>query len=189
MFGIRYLFVIDVRWYFLNTRHVSPVSYQSPISHFIIKIIDDFTVLIPTCKIVFTNTFTTKFPFTLIHDSLEKVCFVSQTLYITFYFLRPLSRIESTATNTFQCFFGIVTWSVDFVHCFCIHQQYICKTHTYAVNTGIGTTGSTQRRLHIELGPFTGTHTGHSHINFLIQVFIIFIRYTSHVATQIIFIK
>ena len=189
MFRIRYLFVIDIRRYFLNARYVSPVSYQSPISHFIIKIIDDFTILIPTCKIVLTNTFTAKLPFTLIHDSLEEICFISQALYITFYFIRPLSRIESAAANTFQCFFGIVTWSVDFVDCFSIHQQNICKAHTHTIDTGIGTTGSTQRRLHIEFGPFTNTHTSHSHINLLIQVFIIFIRYTSHITTQIILIK
>ena len=189
MFRVRHLLVIDIRRYFLNAWYVSSVSYQSPISHLVIKIVDNFTIFIPTRKIVFTNTFTTKLPFTLIHDCLEEICFISQALYITFYFIRPLSRIESTAANTLQCFFGIVTRSVKFIDCFSIHQQNICKTHTYTVDTCIRTTGSTQRRLHIEFGPFTNTHTSHSHINLLIQVFIIFIRYTSHITTQIILIK
>ena len=189
MFRVGYALIVDAFGYFLYSRHSRTVGYQSPINHFIVKVINNFTVFIPPGKVVLTDTFTAKFPLTFIHNGLKEILFIGKRCHISIHFLCMERRGKSTATHTLQSFLRILTGTVKFIHGFGIHQQYVGKAHTHIVDTSVGSAACAQRRLHIEFRPFGCPHTGNTHIIFLIQILIVFIRRTSHIATQIVLIE
>ena len=189
MFRIFHTLIVDTFRHFIHTRNGSTIGNQPPINHLVVKIVNNLTVFIPTGEVVLTDSFTAKLPLAFVHYGLKKVLFIGERGYISIYLFCMKRRVERTAPHTFQSFLSIITRAIKFVYGFGIHQQYICKAHTYIVNSRIGTAGSTQRSLHIEFGPFGGAHTCNSHVIFLIEIFVVFVRYASHVTAQIIFIE
>ena len=97
----------------------------------------------PTNQVHFTNTFTTKFPGTFIHYSIEEVRIILRNFRRTgskctfTYFFQSL-----TGCHTCRCI--LMIRSVKLIHSLSKHQINIRITHYNPVDTGSHTAGSSQ---------------------------------------------